>query len=597
MLGKLLRRVLKAVPRRTAAGPDCETLLERVITDLDNLNHRTEQDFLTIGGKLMGFVTGARQLSADMAAVEQIFGKQDSQGSEVLNSVLEHSKQIEARAEAGDRALAGVCDSARHIGSTFRGFQETVSVFRVLASLTRIETARLGTTGQEFGSLAEEVTTLTENIESSGQRILEASDALHQNMQSALAKVTGLRASELAVLPALIAEVMTGLESLEKRHRSAIEVFLRQGAEYAEVSAAFEDLITAIQFHDITRQQIEHVADALRRLRVEFQESGRSAAPLDAHAVLTLQCSQLSNAQQVFASSAGRIEEDLDGIAGRVRDMAETSYGLMGNSADDQDSFLAQMEGRFTAILKVVGTCTTAEAESQGVLAGLEKTVGGMRDSVAEIRQIEIRIHRIAINATIRAIQIGDGGSALNVVADVMQRLALDSGGITDRVEGDLDAIGDAANQLSGGSGWTRAGGESETDSVFPEMRTALSELHSSSEASFSRLSQITTLSVQLGNDIRSVRTGFSAGTLFADAIQRARSTLEEIAGEAGLVTGETGAAAERRLEHLATHYTMQAERDVHESITAAAGSSRVATVEASAVAVEDDLGDNVELF
>ena len=95
-------------------------------------------------------------------------------------------------------------------------------------------------------------------------------------MQSALTKVTGLRARELAEMPSLIAEVMTGLESLEDRHRRAVEVFLRQAAEYQKVSAAFEDLITAIQFHDITRQQIEHVADALRRLRVEFQAGCRS---------------------------------------------------------------------------------------------------------------------------------------------------------------------------------------------------------------------------------------------------------------------------------------------------------------------------------
>jgi methyl-accepting chemotaxis protein len=598
---RLLQRALRTVGKlhqRTSTGHDCGLLLERVITDLENLNRRTEQDFLGIGGKLMGFVTGARQLSADLAALETIFGTQDRHASQVLNRVLERSKQIEARAEAGDQALAGVCDSASQIGRTFRGFEDTVSVFRVLGSLTRIETARLGNAGQEFGNLAEEVNTLTESIESSGQGILDASSALHQSMQYALTKVTGLRARELAELPSLIADVMNGLESLEDRHRRAIEVFLQQAAEYRQVSAAFEDLITAIQFHDITRQQIEHVADALRRLRAEFPESrDRSSARLDSRAVLTLQCSQLSNAEGVFASSAGRIEQDLDGIAGRVRNMAETSLTLMGHSANAQDSFFAQMEARFTAILKVFGTCAKAEDETQGVLAELEKTVGRMRDSVAQIRQIAIRIHRTALNATIRAVQIGDAGSALNVLADVMQRLALDSSSITDKITGDLDAISDTARRLSGGSGWTQAGEESGTDSVLPEMRGAMLELQSSSEAGFSRLNQITSLSRQLGDEIESVRAGFSAGTLFAEAIQCARSTLEEIVGQAGSVAVDGESGARVRLEDFATHYTMQAEREVHSSVLTGSGTSQAAPAEAGAAGSEEDLGENVELF
>jgi alkylated DNA nucleotide flippase Atl1 len=601
VLARLLQGALRAVGKlrqRTSTGYDRGLLLERVITDLENLNRRTEQDFLGIGGKLMGFVTGARQLSADMAALETIFGTQDRHASEVLNRVLERSKQIEARAEAGHQALAGVCDSARQIGRTFRGFQDTVSNFRVLGSLTRIETARLGNAGQEFGHLAEEVSTLTESIESSGQGILDVSSALHQNMQLALTKVTGLRTRELAELPSLIADVMNGLESLEDRHRRAVEVFLQQAAEYRQVSAAFEDLITAIQFHDITRQQIEHVADALRRLRAEWQEGcrDRSSARLDARAVLALQASQLSHAEGVFTSSAGRIEQDLDGIAGRVRNMAETSLTLMGHSANAQDSFFAQMEARFTAIFKVLGTCVEAEGETQGVLAELEETVGRMRDSVAQIRLIEIRIHRTAINATIRAVQIGDAGSALNVLAGVMQRVALDSSSITDKITGDLDAISDTANGLSGGSGGTEAGKESGTDRVLPEMRTAMLELQSSSEASFSRLNQITPLSRQLGDEIQSVRAGFSAGTLFAEAIQRARSTLEEIGGQAGHAAADEEIAARARLEDLATHYTMQAEREVHSSVMTGVA-NQAAPAEAAEPAGGENLGDNVELF
>jgi hypothetical protein len=98
-----------------------------------------------------------------------------------------------------------VCACAREIGRTFHGFRDIVSVFRVLGSLTRIETARLGAAGAEFGNLAEEVNALTRSIESNGQGILDDASMLHRHMQSALAKITGLRATELKEMPAIVA--------------------------------------------------------------------------------------------------------------------------------------------------------------------------------------------------------------------------------------------------------------------------------------------------------------------------------------------------------------------------------------------------------
>jgi hypothetical protein len=564
------------------------------------LNGRTEQDFLAIGEKLVEFVDASRHLSSDMAALnELISGTNGWQASQVLTHVLELLRRIETRAEASDRALTRVCASTGQVGRTFGDFQNTVSVFRVLGSLTRIEAARLGNAGVEFGDLAEEVSGLTRSIESSGQGIVDASAILHQKMQAALAKATGLHANELKELPAITAEVLTSLASLEDRQRRAAEASLRDADDYKDVSAAIEDLITAIQFHDITRQQIEHVADALEHLRAEFPNGRRSrAAPPDARAVLSLQSSQLSNAEQVFAASAGRIERDLDSIGGRVRNMAEASKTLMGLSAEEQDSFFVELEGRFTAILKVVTKCATVEAQIKSALAELAAAVRRMRESVADVRQVEIRIHRIAINATIRAVQIGDSGNALSVIAEVMQRLALDSNNITGEVTATLDTISDAAHSMSDGSCCLPESEGSDADGVLSEMRGAILKLHSASEATFSRLNQTTVFSTRLSEAVQSVRAGFSAGALFAEATDRARRMLQQFGGHAEPAHSENlEPAAQQRLKDYAAHYTMQTERDVHQSVAMGAAAPLAPAGAVETVPGDEGLGENVELF
>jgi hypothetical protein len=82
--------------------------------------------------------------------------------------------------------------------------------------------------------------------------------------------------------------------------------------------------------------------------------------------------------------------------------------------------------------------------------------------------------------------------------------------------------------------------------------------------------------------------------------VNRARGELDRIAAQAGSGSrAGSEAAPAHQLEGLAKHYTMQRERDVHESMTTGSALPVApAPAEAPRVALEDgDLGDNVELF
>jgi hypothetical protein len=476
-------------------------------------------------------------------------------------------------------------------------------VFRALCTLTRIETSRLGGGGAGFGDLAAEVRPLSESIQASGDGILEASERLDRGVQSAIRSGSDLRVRQLQELPATIAGVLDGLRSFDERRVRALETSAGQAVQYEALCGAVDDMVESLQFHDITRQQVEHVAQALRQLRREYETGSRSrkGPPANARAILALQSSQLSGAAGVFAASVERMQRDLESIAARVLEMAEASRALMGISAGDQDSFFLRMEGRLSGILAMMGICSAAQGEMERTAAGLEETIAGMRDSVAEIREIEIRIQRIAINAMIRAAHIGAAGNALNAIAEVMRGLALDSHASTEDAAGTLAAMSDAAGSASGGgvADGSRLGGRD----AIGEMRHTVLELHSSSERSFSRVNHIAALGAQLAADIGAVRGGFSAGRLFAHVAGCARGELERIGAQSGQYSLEGAALVpDRQWESLAKRYTMQTERDAHQS--AAGGAAGEAAPEAAApiaapsAAPEDGwLGDNVELF
>jgi predicted RecA/RadA family phage recombinase len=129
-------------------------------------------------------------------------------------------------------------------------------------------------------------------------------------------------------------------------------------------------------------------------------------------------------------------------------------------------------------------------------------------------------------------------------------------------------------------------------------MQRAVAALHSSSECSFSRVNQIAALGARLAEDIAKVRSGFSAGLLFAQVVDRARSELGRLGAQAGdgALEGVEGVPTVH-LENLSKHYTMQVERDVHQSVTQGSGTAAAPAGESCVAPADGDLGDNVELF
>src|ERR1035438_3472166 len=290
-----LRWTLTALSRpfdSGSAGIGWRTTVEQVVKDLEGLNRSTERDFLAVGEKLIEFRLAARRVASDMAALtELISGVQGRNASHALTRMLEHSLAIDARIEQSGQALGQAHDLSCRIRQAFSGLHNTVSVFRALCTLTQIETSRLGSTGADFGDLAAEVRPLSESIQSSVEGVLEVSSRLDQGIQTAMRSGTELRARQLKELPALIAAVIDSLQSLDERRQRAVELSACQAAQYEAVCGAVDDVVKSVQFHDITRQQIEHVAQALGQLRSagESGRGSRSSYPPAARAVLALQ--------------------------------------------------------------------------------------------------------------------------------------------------------------------------------------------------------------------------------------------------------------------------------------------------------------------
>ncbi len=587
-LWEVCKNVINFVGRTQQTDARSQAFRE-VIADLNLLNRDTEQDFLKIGGKLTDFMEAAKLMSDELRALaDLVSGDSGVRESEALTVVLSRALTMGAQAADGNAALTSIRIHADHLKATLAGFKGTVSTFRTLGSLTRIETARLGKTGSSFGNLADDIRALAESVQSKVEKSLETVAVLVGRIERALETASKLEAGQAQDLGSVVSKIQASLASFRELQNHAHDSAARLAKRYEGVTESLQAMVMSIQFHDITRQQIEHVVEALGGL---IPKSGASRGDaLDSRttrAVVSLQLLQLADATQKFTGSVTSIETGLGNISSHICGMADESRTLSGLSADDSNSFFLELEQGCGAILATLTRCASGEASAREATGGLSETLGRMRGTIADLQATEVLMQRTGLNASIRAAHIGSEGDALSLLATSIQQLSTDS---TERSESLVHSLASMTHAFA-----NRFTGSIQTgDDGLEEMRRAVEELHSSSERSFSQISKVVECGTCLRNDLLATRKSFSAGVLFTETVARAQRMLEPFTGE------RPGAGPETlRLADLAGHYTMQAERDVHEGVLRQEGTApAIDSANPQQVsAASEEFGDNVELF
>jgi hypothetical protein len=600
---KLRARDERIPPRVQPSGATAESL-GQVIADLHLLNHDTEQGFVSIGGKLAEFMQTVSVISSELTALGN--AENGQRASQSLTHALDRSMEMRASLGDHDGGLAGMRHEVGLLRRTLSGFQETVSTFRTLGLATRIETARLESTRAEFSDLADDVSLLADQIHTKVESALSIADSLIPPIEIAMREISVLEAGRTKDLPALISGTLASLSAFREVQDRAHESSDRLGAQYDAISDGFKKLIVSIQFHDITRQQVEHVIEVLERLSPELgkEDGNPSRHPRGTSAVLALQSAQLADADKKFRASVESVERNLEGIAKHVLEMANESRELSGLREDGEGSFFLPMEQDCGAILISLGHTSNAEVATRATRKGLAKSIDRMREPIQEIQKIGSRMRRMALNARISAFRLGDTGSTLDVIAGSVQQLAFECNERSESLVASLESIGETATRASEKYGLDSANvpGNGDGNRYVDELRLAVADLHSATERSFALISQIVARGDRLADDLAATRKTFSVGTLFAEAVIRAQGSFQMIGMKAQCdLPSDESEESESGLADFMSHYTMQAELDVHEDVTrAVSGATPVAAQVESQNASPgeaDELGDNVEFF
>jgi len=356
------------------------------------------------------------------------------------------------------------------------------------------------------------------------------------------------------------------LSSLKERWAHAAEAGAAADAAVRGIVAQIGKIVVATQYQDITRQQIEHISDALDEIRREFDDAGNAQPTCETelagfvgHAGL-VQCRQMDvvadevdKASKTIVEGMRRILDGAGSLA-RCQRMAESS-------GDDL------VEAFRNDIRSVTGLDEAGSAISDELATWTGPNVQMLSEFAAESRRYSADIRLAAINAQVHACR-AHRGEVLEVLASRLRSAADASLGIIDQMSRvRVDIIRD----LSGDLDQLRHAAIAEGNELRQEIGRVTAMLEQVQTDVRRKAAELTSLHKKLTEDTQMTISQTDLQGTVVSPVLRAKSAIEALVGSLELdEQARSDSTVRGRIAALRQSYTVERERNVHDVVAKA---------------------------
>jgi methyl-accepting chemotaxis protein len=582
--------------------------IEGGLAVLRRLAGSTEHEFLSIGARLQEIHQQATELSSTaQELVESASGSRLHQLIERLREMLAEMEGFLDRAgtqsEGSGDGLDMVAAQLREVAAPLQGVKRMSKHLYMLEVSIKIESAYLGDMGSEFLNLAMDIKKLSQQIKEKVNAIDDLRTVLTTTITCNVGRIEEARRTQDQQAATSRGKTDASLGQLEEANQR----FSLLGAEIASISRENSDslstIVQSMQFHDIYRQQVEHVVEALETLlsafahgsTQQFVEAERLELVGRIGDVCELQQAQLQFASAELYQAVVAIIDNLRLIAAKQAEMADGISRRSGSLDSSGTSFISEVAGQMSSLAKLLGQCAENNSAVASIMKAVIGTVGKITGFVVDIESIGKDIIQIALNARIKASSAGEQGASMSVLAEEIGQMSSEAVGRTDLIGKTLAEIDSATTKLTDAT----AGGEQELaqglSTIKEELAAIIATLDEMGDEILANLARVK-------QQVTGLREGIERLTRSITIHERTKGPADQVLAGLAAIFGEARAIApaseafKEDLRLMAQRYTMESERRIHESIAGRHGVVIVGA-EAAASGGDSEFGDNVDLF
>jgi methyl-accepting chemotaxis protein len=574
--------------------------LALAVNELSSLNSTSEADFLSIGAHLSGLADRAGRITERAASAATILHGEEMNTSiahfrDIISEMERHLSSTQKGLEAASKVLREILLHIHDAEPSISEFKSIVRRLKAFGISAKIESTRIPQTdlGEEFQTIAEGVESLSGHITSKSALILSRLLSLRSSIETAVSLFIKRENLKGNVAGEVLEAIGLHLTSLENKYRSSTAAASVMQIKYKEIEDSVREIVGSLQFHDITRQQIEHVMELLLS-QTEFMSSlceqeGTEEYPEQKERlsllpdIIELQVRQLSNSQHEILSAIDVIIKSLGEGATGVAAVTDEVVTLVNTRSGSL--FLTELRDGVSSILASLSHDVRAKEALSSAMESIVETMNGVSSFVTDIEDIDAEIELIALNAQVKSTRTGSAGAALGVIAEAIRLLSDKARDRTSVVSQALQGVHSQAVTLS--KGIPSLMDKELVDKMVGNIEAVLTSLGAINERMSSSIqdieSEATALNLEIQNIIQSITIHEYANRILKTVTHRLKKMVPEMRKCVPRVGEEKKTSL---LNEAEARYTMHRERSIHKGLHAGQG-PRTA----------EDLGDNIELF
>lgn len=578
---------------------DWKCSLSNFSEKLENLAVSTEQEFLDIGEKLQGFYVQSKKMT-EMST--QVVGLMS--GDEMINSIegLTHIlNDLNQHIETSESNFGNILDILQNYLGTFKKVSSSLDEFKMivlnlsmLGFFTRVENAHIFSNDTGFSSLTNDVKTLSGNIKDKSSQIKVKSEELSALIQHTLSDVAEFKKSQSNHAKLMLENTVSNHSVLTKKHETASESALNIADKSKEITDQIGDIVTSLQFHDITRQQISHVKEVLDNLFEDITNESKSDKAGTMVHLISLQTAQLHQTKDALINAILKIKQSLQAITQGIQGIVNDTQKIAWASDVEGLSFMENIDAGISSVIDCLDENVNEQNQLNCTMTSVSDMVTKMSVFVKEIENLGLNLQLIALNARIKAAHMGHEGAALDTLSGSIYTLSKESRQNTINLSNILSEVVDTAQSFDTKLKDLQENQKINVKNMMQNLNGLIHALHKINDKVLSVLTEMNMLGESLLKDLESAANEIIIHDEAANVLDEILEEIENIICSAKQIKQEEMSSQEINLADLNNHYTMKSERDVHESfIKRNAGAFMPATPEG----MEDDTDSNIEFF
>lgn len=575
--------------------------LQGIIRALAEFGREEEQQFLAIGSHLADFLGRSREVSRQSdEAIDSLMRQEGQESLDALATLLDdfeaHIEEVIAEARKHDDALQRVLLHLGRIEEPLQSLAKVVKVLFALSFSTRVESAQ-GQAGLVLQTLAADLKELAAKIDDKTEAVRDRLRAMTGLVLTAQEKTRKQQGDSLLQARTTLHQCRLLLAMLGDRREESLGNANLLKHHSRDVSAAISEVVSSIQYHDITRQQVEHVRSAFEdmctRLGSPEAEGEAQASLVD---VCRVQAAQLQHTRSELVAAVGRIIKSLFDIARAVDHLARQTRMLSVSAEASGTTFFGDIEPVIAAVTAILADSTTDNRDAIVAVGAVLTAFDELSRLLEEIELIGTEMKLISLNAGITAAHSMERGAGLGVIAASIQTL---SGEVLSRT-GEFAAVYRQMDQLARALSDEELGaaevGQITIDDLNRRASLLVGRLREMNRDLVLLLRTMDGKSSALALEVAAAADAIS---IHVDAGQLVDDLLEELQAVTAACQRPLAArSAPETLDRLARRYTMQSERKVHHDAHLLLAESAAESAHAGKEPVDaSGFGTNVELF